>query len=376
MLALWVGRLVRIPSVSPAHAGPRAGAPGEKEIGRAVAGWFREFGGEVTVEEVTPGRPNIYGVWPGSGGPAAALDVHLDTVGVEQMTGDPFSGELCEGRVWGRGAVDTKASLGVALALLQAMHRQGLRPSGELILLATMDEEDGGTGAGAAAEWLLTRGSLPAEMVVAEPTGCTPMVAHRGVLRVEWEIRGEAAHTSRPRGARNAIHAAGSLIGALTREAARLAALPEAKPARLGSGDLSVTLVEGGRGSNIVPDLCRVVIDRRLGAGETSSGVGAELNRLAEAACPLPIEMRIMKALEPFERRPEDPWPRRAAELTGCAPDSVPFGTNAFRYGGLGGGLVVLGPGSIKQAHGPEEWVELAELERLARFYSRWWNPS
>ena len=67
-LTTWLARLVRIPSVSPAQAGPRAGAPGEARLAEALAGWFRDLGGEVHVEEVLPGRPNVYGIWRGRTG--------------------------------------------------------------------------------------------------------------------------------------------------------------------------------------------------------------------------------------------------------------------------------------------------------------------
>src|SRR5215510_4642436 len=148
-LTTWLARLVRIPSVSPAQAGPRAGAPGEARLAAALSGWFRDLGGEVYVEEVLPGRPNVYGIWRGRTERWAALDVHMDTVGVEQMLGDPFGGELRDGRVYGRGAVDTKASLAVALALLEALHRSGGRPGSNLLIAATVDEEDLARGASA-----------------------------------------------------------------------------------------------------------------------------------------------------------------------------------------------------------------------------------
>jgi hypothetical protein len=92
-LTTWLKRLVNIPSVTPEQAGPRAGAPGEARLAAAVAGWFRDFGGEVSTEDVLPGRPNVYGIWRGTSQRWAALDVHMDTVGVEQMSGDPFGGE-------------------------------------------------------------------------------------------------------------------------------------------------------------------------------------------------------------------------------------------------------------------------------------------
>src|SRR6188474_2623484 len=106
-LATWLQRLVSIPSVTPEQAGSRAGAPGEARMSQALAGWFHDFGGQVETEEVLPGRPNVYGIWRGASERWAALDVHMDTVGVEQMLGDPFGGELRDGRVYGRGAVDT-----------------------------------------------------------------------------------------------------------------------------------------------------------------------------------------------------------------------------------------------------------------------------
>src|SRR5687768_12533332 len=115
-IAEWLSRLVRIPSVNPLQAGPNAGEPGEARISDQVAEWFRELGGEVHREEVHPGRRNVYGIWPGKSDQWVAVDAHMDTVGVEHMTGDPFSGEIRDGRVWGRGAVDTKATLAVMLA--------------------------------------------------------------------------------------------------------------------------------------------------------------------------------------------------------------------------------------------------------------------
>src|SRR4029079_12595658 len=156
-LAAWLGRLVALPSVTPEQAGPRATAPGEARLAQALASWFLEFGGEVEIEEVLPERPNVYAIWRGTGERWAALDVHMDTVGVEQMLGDPFGGELRDGRVYGRGAVDTKASLAVALALLEALHRSGRTPAANLLIAATADEETQALGAPAFAAWVRRR---------------------------------------------------------------------------------------------------------------------------------------------------------------------------------------------------------------------------
>ena len=90
-LASWLSRLVQIPSVTPEQAGPRAGKPGEAAMGEAVAGWFAHFGGEVHWHEVLPGRSSVYAIWRGRSERWLGVDIHTDTVGVEQMSGIPIS---------------------------------------------------------------------------------------------------------------------------------------------------------------------------------------------------------------------------------------------------------------------------------------------
>jgi acetylornithine deacetylase/succinyl-diaminopimelate desuccinylase-like protein len=153
----WLQRLVHIPSVGPRNAGLRAGAIDESRIAAQVATWFEALGGEVECEDVFPGRPNTYGVWRGQTDRWIAVDVHIDTVGVETMICDPFDGRLENGRVYGRGSVDTKASLGVVLAPLEDMQHRGevLKPN--LVVCASSDEETGCGGAPIFAQWVRRR---------------------------------------------------------------------------------------------------------------------------------------------------------------------------------------------------------------------------
>lgn len=374
--AAWLSNLVRIPSVSPDHAGPRSLEPGEARIAVWAAERCEALGARCELEEVSPGRPNLYALWPGRGGPFMALDVHLDTVGVEQMAGDPFSGEIRDGRVWGRGASDTKASLGVALAVLQEMQSRGQTPCGDLLLLATVDEEYGGTGAPAAARWLERQGLKPDEMLVAEPTGCTPVIAHRGVLRLSWAIQGEATHTAQPHLGKNAIHAAGLIITALAAESERLCALSSSGEPGDEPPSLSVTMISGGRAPNVVPDECRIIVDRRIACREEGEAVESELQELVSRASKLPLSTEQIKLIQPFLRRASDPWSRKLVELTGREPAGAPYCTNAWAYSSAASGLAVLGPGSIDQAHGALEWIEISALEELARIYRAWWRPA
>jgi len=369
--AAWLRRLVQIPSVSPDQAGPRAGAPGEARLAAEVANWFRQFGGEVYREDVLPGRPNVYGLWRGQTDRWLAVDVHLDTVSVEQMTGDPFSGHVENGRVYGRGAVDTKASLAILLALLEELHQTGQPLATNLLIAATVDEEVGATGAPAAARWIRQRQLPIDQLIVAEPTLCTPIYGHKGVARMEFHVQGEAAHSSQPQRGQNAVVAAAYLVMALQEEHEQLYTSP---PTPLGKATLTVTIMHGGTGINVVPDACAVSVDRRLVNGEKATEVCAALYQLAQEACPLPLTMKTQKEIDAFFQSPDSPWLRQLVEWSGNQPQVAPYGTNAWAYTDVARECVVFGPGSIDQAHGAQEWVALDELEKAAAIYTRWWG--
>ena len=201
---------------------------GEAAIADAVAGWLAGFGGEVERFEALPGRENVVARFPGRSDRLAVLDVRVDTVGVESMIGDPFGGEVRDGRVHGRGAVDTKASLGVALALLRDAPRTRRTACGPtLLVVATAEEEVGLSGARAFAAWARARGLAIDELLVGEPTGCAPVYGHKGAVRLAIDVLGTAAHTATPELGRNAIVEAARLVGALVDEAP---AAPGARP--------------------------------------------------------------------------------------------------------------------------------------------------
>ncbi|MFN8494377.1 MAG: M20/M25/M40 family metallo-hydrolase [Caldilineaceae bacterium] len=370
-IAEWLTRLVQIPSVSPDQAGPRAGAPGEGQLAAAVANWFQTFGGEVYTEDVLPGRPNVYGLWRGREDRWLAVDVHLDTVSVEQMTGEPFSGRVTDGRVYGRGAVDTKASLAIMLALLEQMQQTGQRPATNLLIAATVDEEVGATGAPASARWLQQRQLPIAQLIVAEPTLCAPIHGHKGVVRLEFQIQGKSAHSSQPQRGQNAVVAAAQFVMALQAEHERLQSQPSTG---LGQAALTVTILRGGTGINVVPDSCYLALDRRVVETERAAEVVAGLRQLAQANCPLPFTMQIQKEIDAFFQPPDTALVRQLAEWTDNASQVAPYGTNAWAYAPVAQERVVFGPGSIDQAHGAEEWVTLDELAKAAAVYARWWG--
>ncbi len=371
-IAEWLSQVVQIPSVNPVQAGPRAGEPGEARLAAQLAEWFQQLGGEVHTHEVLPNRPNVYAIWRGKTDRWAAIDTHMDTVGVEQMTDDPFDGRIADGRVYGRGAVDTKATFGVVLGLLEAMQKAGQTPEPNLLIVATVDEEHDTKGAFAFADWVRRQGIVLDQLAVAEPTLCRPIYGHKGAVRLEFTVVGKATHTSQPHLGKNAVTAAARLVLAMEEESERLRSEPPQTV--LGHPTLTVSMIHGGTGLNVVPDVCKVAIDRRTVAGEKATEVVAALRALAEQSCPLPLTTRVICEIDAFLESPDSPWIRQLAEWSELEPDVVPYGTNACAYGGLAKETVVIGPGSIDQAHGAVEWVEIAELEKIAGIYAHWWG--
>lgn len=369
-LADWVSRLVQIPSVNPEHAGEKAGVAGEAAMAEALGNWFTEFGGEATLHEVEPGRPNVYGRFEGETDRLVAIDVHTDTVGVEHMTDPPFDGRIEGDRVWGRGSVDTKASMGVLLAVLEQLHREGRRPRANVMAVGTISEEAGGLlGAVGFAEWLRDRSIVIDQLIVAEPTDCQPIHGHKGGVGLLIDVIGEAAHTSKPELGQNAIVGAAEVIQALQAEHERIGGLTAPTP--MGNGTITVSLIEGGTAPNIVPDRCSLTVGRRIAPGEDPVVEFDRLAALCREACSLPleIEMRNGAGSPAFYQEPESSLIERISRVGEQPPGVVPYGTNALKYDGVANEMVVLGPGSIDVAHKAQEYVDISELRTLARIY-------
>ena len=386
-LANSVAELVRIPSVNPLQAGPVSAAhdsDGERAIAEHLADRFDVLGAdEVVLHDVIDGRPNVYGFFPGRTDRLVVLDVHTDTVTVEHMTDPPFDGRIDRGHVWGRGALDTKASLGVITALLASWQRSGLRPDPTLLVVGSIAEEAGGLlGATHFRPWADERGLEIDQLIVAEPTQLAPIHGHKGGAALEITAIGESAHSSLPHLGKNAIQAMAPVILALQAEHERLQTLEPTT--ELGNGTVSVTMIEGGTGGNVIPASCTIIAGRRIVPGEDAQQVYDDLARLAADACPLPT--RIESALAPgpdgrvgspaFYQHADAQLVADLAGWAGTTPTVAPFGTNALRYSGFAREMVVFGPGSIDDAHQATERVGIDDLVATAQVFTNWLEPA
>jgi acetylornithine deacetylase/succinyl-diaminopimelate desuccinylase-like protein len=315
--------LVRIDSVNPAMGGP-----GEHEIMARLVEILRDLGLEVSTPEVGDGRRNLLATLPGtSSAPTLLLEAHLDTVAMPE---DGLAVSRTEDRVVGRGSCDTKGS---AAAMVAAMAE--LMDSGEeratMVFAGVADEEDRMVGSRALVDQLPPIDAA----VIGEPTSLEEHLLPRLKAR---------AH-------------------------------PLAGPALL-----TPAVIGGGVAPNVVPDRCRLWVDRRLAPGEDPDAALAEIDQLLEGL--RERGDRITRKppwvlLEAVETPADHPVVRLAEESVKAVlgrpvtAGGVPYGTDASNLSGVGGvPCVVLGPGSIDQAHTDDEWVPVEEVRRAAVVYA------
>jgi acetylornithine deacetylase len=349
--------LVSIDSVNPDLV---PGARGEGEIAAFVARWLRERALEVHVEDSgRPGRPNVVAVARGRGGGRSLIfNSHMDTVGVAGMR-DPFRPVVREGRLYGRGAVDTKAALAAFMTALADAGKMGL--GGDVILIAVVDEEYASAGTEAA-----VKGWKADAAIVGEPTGLEIVTAHKGFAWFEIETHGVAAHGSRSDLGVDAIAKMGKVLVEIGKMSG---ALMKSRPHRtLGPGSMHASLIQGGQELSSYPALCRLGIERRTLPGEDPDAIEAELRGILEkigrADPTFSATLRRVFTRDPLEV----PWgepivealKNAASAVTGATPELAGMGAwmDSALLSAAGIPAVVFGPRG-EGLHGESEWVDL-----------------
>ena len=335
--------LIRIPSVNP--DGDPGIKTGEKECAKFVADFLRSCGAEAWLEDVLPDRPNVLGRFPSAGKakPRLLFAPHTDTVSVAGMSIDPFSGELHDGKIWGRGASDTKGPM--AAMLFALLESKDLLPhlSHEIWFAGFMGEEAGQQGA----ETLSAKEKFDFA-IVGEPTRLQTVNTHKGSVWLNLRARGRAAHGSTPQIGENAIEKVLEVIGVLRDELSRR--FGASSDETLGPLTFNLGTIQGGSRINIVPDLCEAKIDIRTIPGQDLAPL---LDSLAEQFPGVEFEPRI---LEPLQTNSAHRL-IRLLEACGAPCVGAPWFCDAAFLATAGTPAVALGPGSMEQAHTADEWI-------------------
>ncbi|MFC5931367.1 ArgE/DapE family deacylase [Cryobacterium melibiosiphilum] len=361
--------LIAIDSVNPDLV---PGAAGEARIATWCAEWLAERGFEVHRLEERPGRPSIVGVFRGTGaGRSLMLNGHLDTVGVATYTGDPFTAEERDGRIFGRGSFDMLggvAAILVAAARASASGPDGARLAGDVIVTLVADEEFGSLGT----EEVLRHFRADAA-IIAEPSGLELTLAHRGFAWFELELEGVAAHGSQPERGVDAIQHAALVFTALDGLRDRLEST--APHPTLGHGTVRVSMISGGDDAATVAAACTLTLERRMLPGEPPEHVEAELRELLDAlAATVPdFAYRLDRLVARAAFEADVAWPivealqSSATRVLGRAPAhrGEPFWTDAGLILEAGIPCLVFGVDG-GGAHADEEWAEVASVRQLA----------
>ena len=368
--------LVRLPS----HPGVDRQ---EERVARTLAEWLRARGVASALDPVAPGRPNlIASTEAGGSGRTLLLCGHTDTVPLnEDGAGVGFSGEVRDGRLRGRGACDMKGALAAMAAALAALASTRALAAGAVVFAAVVDEEMESLGA----ERLVASGVRADGAIVGEPTSNRLALGHKGLEWLEVAFVGRASHGGTPEAGVNAIAAAARFCAAV--EDVLVPRLAARRHPLLGPPTINFGTVRGGDQPSTVAAGCRLALDRRTVPGESYDTVVAELRDLlagVERSRPgLTTSVRrvpggmatlehlptVLDAAHPLGVAVE----AARAGVTGRAeaPRSFPAWTDASLLSNFASiPCVILGPGDLALAHGPEESVPLSEIGEAALIYA------
>ena len=310
------------------------------------------------------------------------LSGHTDVVPVDDQDWhtDPFALVEKDARLYGRGSADMKSFIATLLSLVPDLVRRKLREP--IHLSFSYDEEIGCIGVRRLISVLAGRPNKPRLCIVGEPTGMQVGIGHKGKHTLRCHVHGHEAHSSLIHQGVNAIEAAAELIARLKEIARRKRDRgpfdPDFEPPY---SSIHTGLVQGGTALNIVPRECTFDFEIRPLPGDDVAAVVAELREFADTRL-LP-EMRAVRAetaivIEELSAAPglNTPTDHEATQLAAALTGSngtvkVAFGTEGGLFSAAGIPTVICGPGSIDQAHKPDEFIALDQIARCEAFLKR-----
>ena len=336
----------------------------------------------------TAGRPNVVGVFKGTGGGRSLiLNGHVDVMPAGDelaWTSPPFAAEVRDGQLVGRGACDMKGGLAAAILAVETIRRRGVKLRGDVIVESVVDEEGGGNGTMGA----VARGYRADGAIVCEPTSLQIHHAHMGWLFFRVATSGRALHSAQLWKGVNAIQKAIKLIHALDELEQRW--LMTRRMPGLPGPTINIGVIQGGIAGSVVPDACEFKLCLHyLPTDLDENGTGAAVEREVrehllrtargdEWLAEHPPTIEKYQEGSAFHLDPSHPLPQLVSRITASVTGAPPvlrgseFGTDARILNNLGGTpTVILGPGDASQAHAVDEKLDLAQFFQAIEIYTR-----
>ena len=335
-----------------------------------------------TEADATGTKANLFATIGPERAGGVVLSGHTDVVPVadQPWSSDPFTLLERDGRLYGRGACDMKGFVAACVAMAPVFARANLQVPVHFAL--TYDEEIGCFGAQALVASLKARALAPAAAIIGEPTLMQPVDGHKGCYEYTTWVTGLEGHGSGPDRGVNAVEYAARLVLELVRLRAVLKErAPRDCPFDPPHSTINPGVLNGGQAHNIIPGKARIDWEMRPVQASDADFVKAALARLItkdllpgmRAVFPeARIETETVAEVAGLERALRNPARDLVMALSGAnAAELVPFGTEAGLFQSIGIASVICGPGSIDQAHKPDEYLSVAQLSQCLHLLGR-----
>ena len=327
-----------------------------------LADWAESLGFDIEIQSIDERKFNLI-ARAGSGSDGLVLSGHTDTVPCDpdRWWSDPFIADEREHRIYGLGSCDMKSFLALALEASRRVELDKLeRP---LTLVATADEESTMAGARLIAD---NGEKLGRYCVIGEPTSLTPIRQHKGCLTLAVDYTGRSGHASDPSLGNNALDGMHEFMTALYAYRDRLQKHYADPAFSIPTPTMNLGYIHGGDNSNRICGACRLLIDIRYLPSMSYDMLKSQIGELAVDVADqrgLACAVTSLGDGKPMITDAASEIAQHLTYLTGKQLGSVAFGTEAPYFNSMRTETIVIGPGSIEQAHQPDEYLPLAQIE-------------
>ena len=355
-----IAQLISTPSVSCVHADMDMS---NRAVIDLLAEWSESLGFSTEVQTVNEGKYNLIGR-AGSGSEGLVLSGHTDTVPCDPAlwSSDPFSAREKDDRIYGLGSCDMKSFLALALQASSKVNLDKLKRP--LTLVATADEETTMSGAKLIAD---NGKKLGRYCVIGEPTGLKPIRQHKGNLTMSVEFLGQSGHASDPGLGNNALEGMHQFISALLAYRDQIEQQHNDPAFTIPTPTMNLGHIHGGDNSNRICGSCLLLIDIRFLPAMSFATLQSDLEEMAAQVAHsrgLGINTRTFgDGMPAMDTDAASEIARYLTHITGKKSGSVAFGTEAPYFNAMQTETIVIGPGSINQAHQPDEFLPLAQID-------------
>lgn len=355
-------QMVSIPSVSSTQ---KSLDIGNRKVVERLANWLDDLGFKTVIQAIEgePNKANLIATL-GSGDNGLVFAGHTDTVPCDEdlWQQNPFDVSIREGKAYGLGATDMKGFFPTVMAAIEPYLNKPIKHP--IIIIATADEETAMTGAKA-----LTRDLIPHARyaVIGEPTSMQPIRMHKGVMMESVRISGRSGHSSNPSLGHNALDVMHDVLTDLKGFRQELQSKNQHQGFEINVPTMNFGCIHGGDNPNRICGQCELEFDLRplpgMSLDDLRQLMDKRLDTIAEKNQIAIKREALFDGIAAFEQPADSTLVQTVERLTGHSASSVAFGTEAPFLQQLGWEVVVMGPGSIDQAHQPDEFIDLSQLD-------------